>query len=436
MRMTGCATALRRRFAILSGDQRGISLASMALMLPVLIGFVGLAVDVGLWQVNKRAIQGAADRAAYAAAIAAFNSASKTQATTEAKSTMASAGFVQGTAGVSITVNNPASSGSFATDPSSWEVIATAPQQTYFSSLFLGTGPTVSVRAVATKGTVSNGGCILTLNGSASGATLFTNNAKVVDDQCSIYTNSASSSALQCTNNCSIASDTFTVGGFSVANNGSLAGKTNKTAMAATPDPYASRTVPSSSGMTCTQTAKLSVNANMTINPGVYCGGIDVAANNTLTMNAGTYYVKKLFNFGGNSKLEATSGVTIVLLDDACLGDGTCKKEKGIGNNVTLNITAPTTGTYKGIALYAQGTKNTRQEFSNNVYLNIQGALYAPGDTFYFNNNATFDNTLCAQVVSNQVVFENNATMGTECDTAGVEKIGGNGAAKKSKLVE
>ena len=130
------------------------------------------------------------------------------------------------------------------------------------------------------------------------------------------------------------------------------------------------------------------------------------------------------------------SGVTIVLLDDACLGDGTCKKEKGIGNNVTLNITAPTTGTYKGIALYAQGTKNTRQEFSNNVYLNIQGALYAPGDTFYFNNNATFDNTLCAQVVSNQVVFENNATMGTECDTAGVEKIGGNGAAKKSKLVE
>ena len=71
MRMTGCATALRRRFAILSGDQRGISLASMALMLPVLIGFVGLAVDVGLWQVNKRAIQGAADRAAYAAAIAA-----------------------------------------------------------------------------------------------------------------------------------------------------------------------------------------------------------------------------------------------------------------------------------------------------------------------------------------------------------------------------
>ncbi len=431
------ADAVRGSFLRLRADQRGVSLASMALMLPIMIGFIGLAVDVGLWQVNKRAMQGAADRAAYSAAIAAVNSATKAQATTEAMTTMAMAGFADGTNGVTITVNNPAKTGTFASDSTSWEVIAEAPQNLYFSQLFLSEAPTAAVRAVATKGSTSTSGCILTLNSSVSGATSFSNNAKIIDENCAVFTNSSSTSALKCVNNCDLASDTYTVGGYSVSNNGSLSGKTNSTGVAAATDPYASRTVPNSSSLTCTRTTKLTVNSNQTINPGVYCAGIDVAANKTLTMTAGTYYIKKLFNFGGNSTLEATSGVTIVMLDDACVGDGTCKKEKGIGNNVTLNITAPTSGTYKGIAFYAQGTKNTRQEFSNNVYLNVQGALYAPGDTFYFNNNADFDNALCAQVISDQVVFENNASMGTECDDAGVTKIGNaGGSSKKSKLVE
>lgn len=421
----------------LAQDIRGVSFATMAMMLPILIGFVGLAIDVGVWQAEKRELQGAADRAAYSAATSAVGGATKTQATVEGKAAMASAGFVAGTDGVTITVNNPASSGTYSTDPTSWEILASKPQSLYFAGIFLSQAPSVSVRAVAVKGKKASPGCILSLHGSANYATTFTNNAQVTDENCAVYTNSSSASGLLCDNNCDIASDTYTVGGNLVRNNGSLSGETNETGVSPTPDPYASVPVPNSATMTCTATAKVTVSTNQTLNPGVFCGGISVNSNKTLTLNAGTYYVKKFFNMGGNSTLNATSGVTIVLLDDACLGDGTCKKEKGLGNNITVNLTAPTSGTFAGIAIYAQGTKDTYQEFSNNVSLNVQGAFYMPGDSMYFHNNATFNNMKCAQVVSSKVSFENNATMGTDCEGTGVKKIvGSGGGPKKTKLVE
>lgn len=408
----------------------------MALMLPILIGFVGLAIDVGAWQAEKRNMQGAVDRAAYSAATAAVGGATKSQAIVEAKAEMASAGYSDGLGGVAITVNNPASAGSFASDPTSWEVIATKPQSLYFSAIFLSQAPSVSVRAVAVKGSKPSPGCILTLDPAASYATTFTNNAQVTDPACAVYTNSSSANALLCDNNCSIASDTYTVGGNLVTNHGTLAGKTNATGVPITPDPYASVPVPSSASLPCTYTSTVTIKSNQVINPGVYCGGINVNANNVLTLNPGTYYIKKFFNMGGNSVLQATDGVTLVLLDDACLGDGTCKKEKGLGNNITVNLTAPTSGTYAGIAIYAQGIKDTYQEFNNNAALNIQGAIYAPGDSLNFHNNALFNSNMCAQIVAGRVYFENNATMGTDCANTGVNTIVGKGNGKKTKLVE
>lgn len=349
---------------------------------------------------------------------------------------MVSAGYTDGLSGVTITVNNPASAGSYASDPTSWEVIATKPQRLYFSAIFLSQAPSVSVRAVAVRGSKPSPGCILTLDPAASNATTFTNNAQVTDPACAVYTNSSNANALLCDNNCSIASDTYTVGGDLVTNHGTLAGKNNATGVPITPDPYASVPVPSSASLPCTYANAVTIKSNQSINPGVYCGGINVNANNVLTLNPGTYYIKKFFNMGGNSVLQATSGVTLVLLDDACLGDGTCTREKGLGNNITVNLTAPTSGIFAGIAIYAQGVKDTYQEFSNNAALNIQGAIYAPGDSINFHNNALFNSNMCAQIVSGRVFFENNATMGTDCANAGVNAIVGKNNGKKTKLVE
>ena len=56
---------LVRRFR---GNDRGIVAVFVVLMLPVLIGGLALAVDVGFWYVIKRNAQNAADAAAIAGA--------------------------------------------------------------------------------------------------------------------------------------------------------------------------------------------------------------------------------------------------------------------------------------------------------------------------------------------------------------------------------
>ena len=60
-------------------DRRGVTAVITAIALATLVGFCGLAVDVVMWEVNQRAMQGAADQAALAAATA-FQNAGETVA--------------------------------------------------------------------------------------------------------------------------------------------------------------------------------------------------------------------------------------------------------------------------------------------------------------------------------------------------------------------
>lgn len=428
---------LARRLGDLVRDRTGASIVTLALLLPILIGMLGLAIDAGMWQIDQRRLQGAADRAAYAAAVAAADGSTDAEATDEGLAILAQLGYPNGVSGLVSAINNPATGGNYSTDSMSWEVELSHTHQMYFASIFLSDAPTISARAVAVGGSSDPSPfCILTLDPSAAGATTFTNNARLVNDNCNVYTNSSHAAALLCDNNCDIAANTYTVGDTRVVNNGSLSGTINQTGVSPATDPYASLPVPSSATLNCTRSTLLTVNSNQTISPGVYCGGLKVNANKTLTMQPGTYYFRSKFDLSGNSTLNATGGVTIVLLDDLCLGNGGCRKEAGVGNNVTINLNAPTSGTYAGIALYAQGTTNTYQEFSNNVTLNIQGAIYAPGDRFYFHNNADFNPARCAQIVAFRVFFENNASIGTNCESAGTLEITNGATGQSAHMVE
>src|SRR5215469_4258124 len=82
-------------------DQSGNYLIMMALLMPVLIGFVGLGTDYALWVYTHQAAQAAAESAAVSAATAANN------LTVEAQAVTASYGFVDGSNGVTVTVNQP-----------------------------------------------------------------------------------------------------------------------------------------------------------------------------------------------------------------------------------------------------------------------------------------------------------------------------------------
>ena len=403
--------ALGRKFLArlrLVHDRRGATVIILALTLSVLIGVVGLGVDTGVWMMNQGAAQGAADAAAYSAAIAATSGGNPTA---EAKAIAASMNFTNGVGGVTVSANNPPTQGAYTKQSAAWEVVITAPQKLFFSKLFLTTAPTVSVRAVAMVGSQA---CILGLDPSAPDTVLVDNNASVTNPDCALFSDSSASSALSCNNNCTINSSTFAVGGDAVANNGYLEGARNVTGAAPAADPYAS--VSAGSPGACTATKAVTGGS---IQPGNYCGGINVENNSTLNMASGVYYVDTQFNVENNVTLNANppGGVTIII-------NGTYSI--GVENNVTLNITAQSTGPFAGIAI--MGPRNSSasviQTFGNNIQNNIQGAIYFPSQTLEFANNANFSPATCTQLVADKIQLSNNGNMGTDCTGTGVSPIG------------
>jgi Flp pilus assembly protein TadG len=444
-RMLNLRDSLRHFIRLITGDRKGASAVMTALMLPVIVGFVGLAIDVGVWQVNKRKLQGVVDQAVYSAAMAAYSGATVAQATIEAKAVFAQAGLVDGVGGVAVTVSNPATSGAYTANSKSWQVTATMTQQLYFSGLFLNNAPTLSTRGVALQGysTTSGGtvtttagtGCTLTLDTTAQYATEVTNNGAVSVSTCALFTNSNHASALGCYNNCTVASNTYTVGG--VYNAGSMTG-TNYTNQTAVADPYRTLTTPTTAkeGSCLTSTKVVAGSgATTTISAGRYCGGIDFkGSGKTLVMNAGTYYVESIFNIGTGATLNATAGVTIVIIGSYCLGDtnNTCQHpDEGIAG--TFNVTAPTSNTssttgdtnnYKGVALYMSNSTYRQHQFANGSTINVQGTLYAPAQKFSFNNNSTISSSKCMKIVSLRLTINNNGQMRNNCTGTGVSTIG------------
>ncbi len=82
-------------------DERGIVAVLTALALTIVIGVVGLAVDVAMWYRNNRAMQNAADAAVIAAALNGTGSYAS-----EAKAIAARYGFVDGANGITVTASN------------------------------------------------------------------------------------------------------------------------------------------------------------------------------------------------------------------------------------------------------------------------------------------------------------------------------------------
>src|SRR5579864_260514 len=166
----------------LRADQRGVAGIVTAMALAALIGFSGLAIDVVMWESNQRAMQGAADQAALAAATAYRNAGGagalgdSTTAQNAAYATANQSGYSAAT-GATVTVaafNN----GSTCTNDGCLQVTITTPQQRYFTGIFLTSAVNVSVSAVGTcegcgNGTNSTGtagtACVMALDATGSG---------------------------------------------------------------------------------------------------------------------------------------------------------------------------------------------------------------------------------------------------------------------------
>lgn len=397
-----------------SRDQAGVTAVVFALMLPMIVGFMGLGVEVAMWYDGKRTLQTAADAAAMAGTLdrAGGSDAATITATATREATRNGWTAADGTIAV-----DPA----YAGDNSPVEVSLTRNVSVLFSSIFLGnTDVTLQARAVGRTTTTSSGsavGCVLALDSSATNAIYFKNNAASTNANCIIISNSSASTSLYLENNAYINGPVQVVGNWYLSNNAALNGSPNTAGATATADPYASVPTPTASKpSTCTaQSGSGSNNITRNLTPGRFCNGWDFKNNVTLNLSAGTYYIESQLSIQNNVVINATGGVTIALVGNYAMY---------VKNNATLNITAPTSGTYSGLAFISDSnaTSTLTQTFDNNAVLNITGAIYFPNQILELENNASGTST-CTQYIARKISMSNNATIGSTCTGTGTASI-------------
>ena len=134
-----------------AGRERGAVLIVTAGMAVVLMGFMGLGIDVGMLYRHKCVMQTAADAGALGGGSEIYRG-QASLITSSALAATAENGYVHGTEGVTVTVNHPPLGGFYAGDTDAVEVLIAQPSPTYFMRLFGWTSVGILARAVAWAG--------------------------------------------------------------------------------------------------------------------------------------------------------------------------------------------------------------------------------------------------------------------------------------------
>jgi Flp pilus assembly protein TadG len=151
-------------------NRQGKILVFFVILLPVLIGFVGLVVDTSLLMSDYRDLQHASDAAATTAAMSLLNGGTASQATAAAQNCVQT---YNGLSTANVVVNMPPQSGPNAGSSGYVEVLVNRQANTNFIQV-LGVNPqqTVSVRSVAGALNSTAGSAIDILNPNPQGITL------------------------------------------------------------------------------------------------------------------------------------------------------------------------------------------------------------------------------------------------------------------------
>jgi Flp pilus assembly protein TadG len=412
-RFTGRQDANEAATAAVRTGDAGQAIVVVALALVVILAILGLAVDMGYLRYTKRQLQTAADAAAMAGAAELPYG----DVTSAAQTDSATNGFTNGTNGATVTVNNPPLSGQHIGDSHYVETIVAKSTNTFFAKAFGVKTVTLQARAVAHLGSGNN--CIFALDPAASGA-LSVDAFASISSQCGIVVESSSASALSCSLLASIsASSIGVVGGVQNFLCGINPTPVKGIAVPNPSDPLAYLAKPSvgsctfSSQQTYTSTNSPASKPS-TLNPGVYCGGINIQPGANVVFNSGVYILTS------SSGKNSTGGLTIdigtnITTNTSASPYGVMFYNYGPVGAITFNFTsfssndqvslsAPTSGTYQGLLfLQDPGNTNAAQIIGSSSYnTSLQGSYYFPTASVVF----AFDGTVKYDIlVADQIRF-------------------------------
>jgi Flp pilus assembly protein TadG len=417
-------------------DERGAVAVLTGILLTVLIGIVGLAIDAGVWYQTSRALQNAAD----AAVIAAAHDGTDAYAS-QAKAVTAQYGFVDGSNGITVTALNNQTCPSPSTATDCYKVtVAQSSAPLFFSAVIGLSAPALSGAAMASSSATHNY-CLLALASSGTSPAIDGNGASKANmNGCSVMSNTGAT--------CSGHDLGATYGDAHGTNDG--CGVTRHSNAPVVADPYSSLAsnipVPSpacpsypqepkhgtySGHKNCTGT--FPTTGAVTLPATTIVGGdVQLTGDVIVTSSAGLAGSVLVIENGvldtNGHKLSTASGSALTIIFSGTSGSYNHYPTDNT-NLGTLDFMAPTSGTWKGIAIHQDPSLTSGIDFTyagNNPTWNITGVAYFPHASLAFKGavNKSAFGASCLLLVADNIKLSGTAsieaTTTASCAPAGV----------------
>ncbi|MFC4349044.1 pilus assembly protein TadG-related protein [Kordiimonas lipolytica] len=406
-------------------DETAGMITLSAFMLPAILGFAGLGMDVSGWYMERRDVQNLTDMAAIDT-VHSGNNFTDADLQAQVSTFLNDRGFDP--ARDTLTLNTPPSQGDYAGQTGFYEIIVSRNVELTFLSAFYaitGNSLTVNVSGRAVAGTLIIGTqCVVALDDTEDRALNFSGST-IVGTDCGVASNSVSEQAIYIGGNAEL--DTVsvqTVGDIEVSGGGVLTSDSPPQSLS-TPadDPYTSLPIPTDMG--CDVSGNTNVGDNDVMTPGRYCGNLRIQGEN-IVFEPGVYVIE-----GGDLIANANSefsgeGVTFIFTGDTAGDVGSIS----MNGSATATLSAPTTDgdTYEGILVYQDPIADYRSAgvsaiFNGGVNLMLDGVIYMPRADITFTGGAQAEPS-CLQVWGATVTFSGDSVIGNDdtiCESMNLE---------------
>ena len=356
-------TSLQKSWSEFKRDSEGSVASIFALSLVPLVGLVGAAVDYSAANRARTSLQAGLD----AALLAGAKDGSTSWAATALNS------FNSNVKANAATAINPVFQ---LTSTRAYTGTVTATVPSSFLNVLGVSGINVRVSGTVTV-PPSTGAyyCVMALNRTAQSALQLTGNASITINapKCVIQVNSNSARAVDMNGNTVIKSvENCFVGGIRTVGNSTISPAPNATCKPI-PDPFANYPRPTVGACDFTN-YQLSGNQTVTLQPGVYCGGMNFSSHVNVTFAPGLYIIKDgvISESGGTF---TGNGVSFFLT-----GYNTSLQLSGQAN---WRLIAPTNGPLPGFAIFLDpdgpsGLAGSASSLSGQAELYFEGIVYLP----------------------------------------------------------
>jgi Flp pilus assembly protein TadG len=369
-------------------DQRGNVAITFAAALVPTIGLTGAAVDYTRATQVKSRLQAATDAAALAAV--AMKGKTLDERSTAAKRMVGET--VSGTENLLVLADASAKQAT---------VAATASVRTSLMQVLNIPSVAIAARSKAVRIKSGPPPCILALNPTAS-SSIDIGGSAIFDGQgCVLHANSKASGALSVSGSAKVKAGGYCAVG-TVQSYYTLSPE-SENYCEPMEDTYSSLQAPADT--TCKQSLKnVSVQPNQTktLQPGVYCGGLDLKGN--VTLDPGLYVIKDGPLSMNSSGTISGTGVTFYLIGSNAGFD--------LNGGAKLELTAMTSGPYAGLLLIQDRASNVggTSKINGNAATTLTGVIYAPTQTVKMNGTGAFgqSNPLMS-LIADKVSISGNA---------------------------